>query len=222
MNDKIAYFAGYDKNIYKFSIQDNGAELLVNRIPISPNSMLDGLIVNQVVATTEDVLYLVMNSELESLSYVFNSRNGSTFFQLSGALFNVESDKITFYENNFYAFIKDRQDKIQFCKPRYDNLKNPPIIYGDFSDTAAIRNYYMSLINGKAYLIYMRETNGRALLEIFSRQLVEGSSDVPPPVPKRVAQLYAHKGTEFLIYDNLIIICNHVSGEEYISIKLLV
>jgi len=201
------YFAGYDGNVHKVYNKDNAAESSVITVNYAGVMQPGGIFYVSQLAASGSSIYLTLCSD--AVSYVSASSNEGVFSIPVETAFDIQR-KIALYDNVPYGFMKIRHNNFgssfNFCRSlSAGNWGRLEPVYQDFSDASDVFDYCISQIDGKPYLIYLHKSNTKNILQIFAGAIENNE------ITERylLNQMFVSLESEFLLYDNLLVVCDH-------------
>ena len=197
--DGCAYFAGYDGSIYKIDSEFNVRKISVE-YPVANG---EKLCVSQLIIPDNTWIYLITHTK--SKTFFLNSQNAEDL-QSSGECKRLFFDKVCFDGKRFYLFVPSSDEQIQFASTLASYSETFNTIDGAFSATDPICDCCIAEFDGATNLVYMKKSKTPYQLKLQRIPLSEG---VGLPQNLKLSSTDVCDVSEFLLYENIVIICDH-------------
>jgi hypothetical protein len=201
--DGYAYFVGYDGLIYRIN-KDFVAQIINVIYPDIKGEIFN---VSQLIISDTFWNYLIVHAK--NKTYFLNSKDTNDL-QKSGECKRLSFDKVSFYGKRFYLFMPGSEGQIDFSTTLASYSEEFNLIDGSFNVDDSICDYCIAEFEGAANLVYMKKTKTPRQLKIQRIPLMERSG-LPPN--SRLSSTDVCDVREFLIYENILVICDHKSNK---------
>jgi hypothetical protein len=200
--DDCVYFAGYNGSIYKID-----SDFKVQKIGVSyPDANGDKICISQIIVSDTTWIYLIAHTKTKT--FFLNSQNANDF-QKSGDCQRLFYDKVSFDGRYFYLFVPNLNEQIDFSKTIASYSDTFNLIDGSFSTGDPICDCCIAEFGGASNLIYMKKSKSPHQLKI---QRIPLNNDVGLEPNSKLSSTDVCDVGEFLIYENILVICDHKSN----------